>query len=480
MTRRDCDKNAPLDSVENVENVKNVKIENVKNVKIENVKNVENVENVKNVENVENVENVKNVENNPSQRAKVKLDTATKRLYWRSIYDNYNDDERGYYDDLPRSQRRKISETEAYIAYSNDIHMPLRFKVLLSELDEHTKALVMRKLKQCDEDGNGEDRKLLNWVEMLCTLPINKYVKLPICSEDPVSKINSFMTGVSTKLDAVVHGHAECKGSIKRLICQWIVNPESKGLVIGIQGPAGVGKTSLVKDGICEALGLPFAFIPLGGASDGSFLEGHSYTYEGSVPGRMVDVVVRAKCMNPVLFFDETDKISETHRGQEVSNILIHLTDPVQNMKFNDRYFRDIDFDFSRCLMIFSFNDMSKINPILLDRMSLIHVQGYSTADKKKIASGHLVPEILKEFKMSPAMIVIPDDVLNYIIQVTEEEEGVRNLKRSLQCIVSNINMSRILDEKVITEERPWTVEKDHVDKYLSKKSIQSHNMMYV
>lgn len=359
--------------------------------------------------------------------------------------------------------------------------MPLRFKVLLSELDHHTKALVMRKLDQCnDEDGNGEGRKLTNWVEMLCTLPINNYVQLPISSTDSVSKINSFMTQVSKKMDAVVHGHSECKDNIKRLICQWVVNPESKGLVIGIQGPAGVGKTSLVKDGICEALGLPFAFIPLGGASDGSFLEGHSYTYEGSVPGRMVDVAIRAKCMNPVLFFDETDKISETHRGQEVSNILIHLTDPVQNMKFNDRYFRDIDFDFSRCLMIFAFNDINKINPILLDRMSVIHVSGYSSSDKKKIASCHLVPEILKEFKMSPSMIKISDEVLNYIIQITDEEEGVRNLKRSLQCIISNVNMRRILEEKVVSEEDPWIVEKDHVDKYLSKKAPKSHMMMYV
>ena len=130
-------------------------------------------------------------------------------------------------------------------------------------------------------------------------------------------------------------------------------------------------------------LNRPFAFLALGGATDSSILEGHSYTYEGSTWGKIVDILVQCKSMNPVIYFDELDKISNTPKGEEIASILTHLTDTTQNNEFHDKYFSEIELDLSKCLFIFSYNDEEKVNPILKDRKYRISTKGYSVKEKK-------------------------------------------------------------------------------------------------
>ena len=158
------------------------------------------------------------------------------------------------------------------------------------------------------------------------------------------------------------------------------------GNVFGIYGPPGIGKTTIIKDGLSKVLNRPFSFISLGGATDSSFLDGHSYTYEGSTWGKIVQILVDSKCMNPVIYFDELDKISDTPKGEEITGILTHLTDTTQNSQFHDKYFSEVSFDLSKCLFIFSYNDESKVNPILRDRMYRIQTKGYENKDKLIIA----------------------------------------------------------------------------------------------
>jgi ATP-dependent Lon protease len=399
----------------------------------------------------------------------------------RRIEDCYDEAEADFFASQPRAVRRKIRNLEERISKYNDDDVPMRFKVLLSDLDDHVKAVAIKKITSMDE-RSGEHGKMVLWVGTLCRLPIGKYASIPVSIGSALEDIRQFITGVSKQLDDVVYGHTECKDHIMRLLCQWVTNPTARGMVIGIQGAAGVGKTCLVKHGICRALGLPFAFIPLGGASDGTFLEGHSYTYEGAVPGKMVDVLLRAKVMNPVLFFDETDKISATTRGQEVTNILIHLTDSSQNDRFTDRYFSDVPLDFSRSLMVFSFNDAASISPILLDRMAVIHVPGYTPPDKLKIATGYLLPELLKEYNLSADSVILDDALITHIISRTEAEEGVRNLKRSLERIISNVNLQRILHARELSPETPWKLTNKDVDAFIARASNASahrHMSMY-
>ncbi|NBP65056.1 MAG: AAA family ATPase [Bacteroidetes bacterium] len=286
---------------------------------------------------------------------------------------------------------------------------------------------------------------LLNYIQNLCRVPFGLYKKLPVTKDDN-NAIRDFIVNMKDSMDTKIYGHKDTKDHIVRLLAQWISNPESKGLVIGIQGSMGTGKTTLIKDAICKVLGLPFAFIPLGGISDGSFLTGHSYTYEGSMWGNVVDNLMKCGCMNPVFFFDELDKVSCTHHGDEIINILIHMTDASQNDNFRDKYFSNIEFDISRSLIIFSYNNEQNINPILKDRMVRISTNGYSANDKVIICEKHMIPSIMKEFGFkSDSDIVFSKEILKLIISQVTKEEGVRNLKRALYNIVSNLNLQIIL-----------------------------------
>jgi ATP-dependent Lon protease len=234
--------------------------------------------------------------------------------------------------------------------------------------------------------------------------------------------------------------------------------------------------TSLVKDGVAKALGRPFFFITLGGATDASYLDGHSYTYEGSTWGKIVDVLIHAKCMNPVIYFDELDKVSETPKGDEIMNMLIHLTDGSQNDRFQDKYFTGVDLDLSRCLFIFSHNNHEKVNPILRDRMYNISLKGFSIKEKMLIAENYLLVGALKDAGLYEK-VSISKDILQYVIEnFTGGEAGVRELKRCIQTIVSKINLLRFYNNvkqvpfAIEGFALPFILKKHHVDLFLKKK----------
>lgn len=150
----------------------------------------------------------------------------------------------------------------------------------------------------------------------------------------------------------------------------------------------------MVRNAIAPALGRPLVSIPLGGATDVSYLLGSIYTYEGSREGRLVSALTESKCCNPIIHLDEVDKISTTDRGGEIVNVLIHLIDPSANSSLRDRYFHGIDLDFSKCTFIFSYNDASKVNPILLDRIKRVRIDAPTSEERAKIVNDHLVPRI--------------------------------------------------------------------------------------
>ena len=236
--------------------------------------------------------------------------------------------------------------------------------------------------------------------------------------------------------------------------------------------------TSLVKEGISKILNREFAFIPLGGATDSSYLEGHSYTYEGSMWGKIVDILIRSKSMNPVIYFDELDKISETPKGEEIIGILTHLTDTSQNSQFHDKNFAEIDFDLSKCLFIFSYNDPLKVNPILMDRMYKIKTSSYLVKEKIVIANQYLIPKIRYEVNFKEGDIIIPDTTLNYIIEnYTDKESGVRNLKRCIEIIYKKLNLYRLVKpgttlfekENTLVVEFPFHVTNEIVNNLIKK-----------
>jgi len=307
-------------------------------------------------------------------------------------------------------------------------------------------------------------------------IPFGMYKNIPLQLSDGVDKCHDFMEDAKNTLDSAVFGLNDAKLQIMQMLGQWVANPEAVGTAIAIKGPMGTGKTTLVKDGISKILGRDFAFIALGGATDSSFLEGHSYTYEGSSWGKIIDILIQSKCMNPVIYFDELDKVSNTPKGEEIIGILTHLTDTTQNNKFHDKYFSELDFDLSRCLFIFSYNDESKVNPILKDRMYRIQTKGYDLKEKTKIARDYLIPSIKKEVNFNEDDIKINDETIKHIIdKYTEQEQGVRNLKRCLEIIHTKLNLYRLMKpENTIFEkemkmkiEFPIEVNNEMVDKFI-------------
>lgn len=376
-------------------------------------------------------------------------------------------EERDYFARLTAEQKQQLVSNDEQARNTNAITtnaVPLRFRILNADITPSAKRILLSKLDhvQSMNPGASEYFKLRTWIQAATRLPLGRYHQLPVRAGDPTPKIAEFVTHLRKTLDDTVYGHKETKDHVIRTFAQWISNPSSKGNVIGIHGPMGCGKTSLVKDGICKALNMPFGFVALGGASDASFLDGHSFTYEGSTYGKICEVLMKAGVMNPVLFFDELDKISQSHRGEEVAGVLMHLTDSSQNETFCDKYFAELELDLSKALIVFSYNDASLVNPILLDRMVTIEVNGYSAKDKIVIAQRHLIPSLLEQFGFAPGDIVFSKEMIESIIQRVAAEDGVRNLKRGLEAVISWVNISRYTSTETVT--LPFRVTRDHVN----------------
>jgi len=272
---------------------------------------------------------------------------------------------------------------------------------------------------------------------------------------------------INDTLDKSIHGHTEAKRQLERIIGQWITGKQT-GYCFGFEGPPGVGKTSLAKNGLAHCLKdangntRPFSFIALGGSSNGSTLSGHNYTYVGSTWGRIVDILMEKKCMNPIIFIDELDKVSKTEHGKEIIGILTHLVDTTQNMNFQDKYFNGIDLDLSKVLFIFSYNDVNAIDRILLDRIHRVKFNYLTISDKIDITENFILPEIYEKMGIDD-IIELDNDVVTFIIDNYTNEAGVRKLKEVLFEIVSEINLQMLKETKNYS--LPIHITKDDVEK---------------
>jgi ATP-dependent Lon protease len=421
------------------------------------------------------------------------------RSYYRLINnDRKNTNEIDYF-------KKKLSNKEQ-IHIVNDlkeinknmyVEKPYRLSILQSSMPPKLKAIALQKLNMLKtmEPGDSEYHKIKNWVDTFMKIPFDVHKNLSISMSDGKEVCSNFIKNAKHILDECVYGLEDAKMQIMQMLGQWIANPASIGSAIAIKGPPGTGKTSLIKDGVSKILGREFAFIALGGAGDSSFLEGHSYTYEGSTWGKIVQILIETKCMNPVIYFDELDKISNSPRGQEIIGVLTHLIDTSQNTQYHDKYFSEVDFDLSKCLFIFSYNDETLVNPILKDRMYCIQTNGYQAKEKIVIARNYLLPKIREQVNFQKDEIIIPDETINHIITTsgfTNTEDGVRNLKRCLEIIHTKLNLFRLVDldnnndlfkHLNLKVTFPFTVTKDNIDIILKSDLNQRQSLfssMYI
>ena len=402
--------------------------------------------------------------------------------------------EEAYYNRQSNGKKKELLDlmkrVSTHVLDEGDI--PHKFRVLELPIADYVKSAVIKKITTLSEiqENGGEGHKLRNWVDAFMKIPFGKTVPLPVTLKDGQEKCTQFMVKARQQMDKHIYGMNPAKLQIMQIISQWIVNPDSVGNVIALQGPMGVGKTSFARNAIAEVLQRPFEFFTLGGASDIANYIGHSYTYEGSLWGRIADSLMHAKTMNPVMYFDELDKISTTPQGDEIVSMMIHMTDRSQNSQFHDRYFAGVDFDLSQCLFVFSFNDIDKVHPILKDRMTVIHCGGYNEKDKTHILKDYIWPDILDPLAFKSTDIILTEPAIKYMItEFSHEEKGVRNLIRTAESMMTRINMLRVANDSSMKDydfymdiKFPLTITEEVVKKILSdftKKEPETWRSLY-
>lgn len=362
-----------------------------------------------------------------------------------------------YYKSLSQKRQQELLKSMTLVAKMGfeDGDVPYKFKILDMPIPDYTKSQIIKKINSLSEmpPDSGEAYKLKNWIDGLLRLPFGKTTPLPVKYTDGKEKCTQFMVNAKNTMNKSIYGMQNAKTQIMQILAQWIVNPNSVGNVIALKGPMGVGKTSFAKNAIAKVLDRPFQFFSLGGASDISNYVGHSYTYEGSIWGRIADSLMHAGTMNPVFYFDELDKISSTPHGEEIISMMIHMTDRSQNMDFHDRYFSGIDFDLSQCLFVFSLNDIEKVHPILRDRMTIINCDGYNEKDKKEILKDYVLPQLLDRLKFDTSDIIFTDEAMQFLIhEYSNEEKGVRTLIRTVENLMTRLNMLRVSCDESMKE----------------------------
>ena len=321
----------------------------------------------------------------------------------------------------------------------------IKHKIQHSKMTQKVKEEALSRLKNLDSDKP----KQMEWFEQLLKIPFGEFAPLPIKKTDPKPSIHTYFKDVQNKLDSAVCGLDKVKEEIVNYIAQFIsTDSQSMPRVIGLQGSAGTGKTSLIRRGLADALSRPMKTISMGGIRDSSHFVGFDYTYSGARHGILIQSIMDAGVMNPIIFMDELDKISTSHDGLEVQNLLIHLTDPIQNSTFQDKYFAGIEFDLSKVIFIFAFNEEALIHPILKDRLHIIRIPDPSFDTKITIGKDYLSKELCKNLCLQNDDVEFSSDVMKYIIQnYCKDDKGVRGIKRCMETILLKINSAQFLGD---------------------------------
>ena len=314
---------------------------------------------------------------------------------------------------------------------------PLKYRILSSKHPIGVKRVLYEKFHTLNQLVHGDSNygKLSEWIEWVLNLPTHKTNMYLNSKKARISKIKD----IQECLDDKLYGMKKVKEEILCCVNDYITKQGDSNQSLALVGSPGIGKTSIIRT-LAECLDIPFYQISLGGAKDSSFLKGHGYTYEGAKPGAIVEALTRMKSNNGIIFFDEFDKISDTSGGMELVNTLLHITDPTQNMDFRDMYMPEVPIDLSNIWFMYSMNNVKHINSVLSDSIPVLHVPDYTHKDKVEILQRFIFPKTLSRYGYDETHYTLTDDSLEHIIKKTREENGVRELTRSVGTIIKRLH----------------------------------------
>ena len=345
-------------------------------------------------------------------------------------------------------QMRTIQEELGGVSYEQEIE-ELKKKAKDKKWDDKIKELFEKELSKLQRTNpNSPDYGIQrNYLEVLLELPWNEY-----------SKDNFDLKRAQKILDKEHYGLDEVKRRIIEYLAVLKLRNDMKSPILCFYGPPGVGKTSLGRS-IAKALNREYARMSLGGLHDEAEIRGHRKTYIGAMPGRILQQLKKAKTSNPVFVLDEIDKLGNSSYQGDPSAAMLEVLDPEQNKEFYDN-FLEMGYDLSKVMFIATANDLSTIQPALLDRMEIINVSGYTIEEKTEIAKRHLLPKQLKEHGMKATDIQLGKKEIERIVEGYTRESGVRALEKELAKVVrygaKNLAMEKAYDPKINFE----TIEK--------------------
>ncbi|WP_462218067.1 endopeptidase La [Mycoplasmoides genitalium] len=374
----------------------------------------------------------------------------------RKINEQLSRQQRDFY---LREKLRIIREEIGISSKKEDEVASIRKKLDENPYPEAIKKRILSELEHYENSSSSSQESTLTktYIDTLLNLPWWQK-----------SKDNSDVKNLIKTLDKNHTGLDKVKERIVEYLAVQLRTQKNKGPIMCLVGPPGVGKSSLAKS-IAEALDKKFVKISLGGVHDESEIRGHRKTYLGSMPGRILKGMTRAKVINPLFLLDEIDKMTSSNQGYP-SGALLEVLDPELNNKFSDNYVEE-DYDLSKVMFIATANYIEDIPEALLDRMEIIELTSYTEQEKIEIAKNHLIKRCLEDADLNSEELKFTDEAISYIIKFYTREAGVRQLERLIQQVVRKYIVA--MQKDGIKQE---TIDVNAVKKYL-KKEIFDHTM---